>query len=71
MIKKLFCHFSKELLGSLKKIYLRELIKNNARKKKIFDLEIQGVEFIYDSHGQTFLSTLYMTYHSTEHTLAD
>ena len=30
-----------------------------SRKKK-FNLEIQGVEFIRDSHVQTFLSTLYI-----------
>ena len=51
---------------------VRLLRKYKAREKKMFDLEIQsqvlqmyfhrvkGVEFVYDSHEQIFLSTLYM-----------
>ena len=61
MIKKLFCHFSKELLDSLEKFYLRDEQNTIKKRRKNFDLEIQGesIEFIYDSHGQTFLFTLY------------
>ena len=42
MIKKFFCHFLNELLGSLEKFYPRDAMWNTMQRKKNFsDLEIQ------------------------------
>ena len=67
MIKKLFCHFSRELSGCDLWFYTMQPRKILSRLILRQVLYIEGVEFISNGHGQTFFSTANITVTRAQH----